>query len=163
MKCPPYVFSALLFFACTTVDNPGESTPPPSDETAADLAIAASDDGGTATDGAGSMMCPMDLAATVSCGRCGTAMQTCADGRVNVGACMGEHGDCAPKETLTTSDGCMIRTCYDNCSGWGPWSYKPPAQCRTGDIDKCPYRGCGLNDEGKKECLAGCKWGPCRC
>lgn len=161
--------AALLAFVTTgctadnsAVDDAGadmlSSVEPSADGAIADSAAAT--DGASAPDAAS---CPPGLPATVPCGKCGTAAQTCVDGKATTGACMGEHGICAPTDTVTTPDGCMIRDCGPDCSAWGPWRFKPPAKCSTGQTNTCDLPGCGFSDKGTMKCLAGCKWGPCTC
>ncbi len=156
MKCPPYVFAALFFVGCSTAMDPHN-------DELADLATPSSDDGTpdlTATD-PGDMApasCMPDLAPSVTCGRCGMAMQSCVDGKVSTGACLGEHGECATGQTIYTADKCQIRVCDKNCA-WPGWSLAPGAQCAASQ--SC-YAGPDCSRAGVRDCV-NCKLGACRC
>lgn len=141
------------------------------DETLGDMSIARPSEDAAAPDAAppsdsapaaDAATCSVDLAATVACGRCGTAAQTCVDGKVVIGTCMGETGACVPGAVERTSDGCQVRTCGKDCR-WPGWSLKPGAACATGSVESC-NAGPSCPHAGKRKCLPSCQWAPtCTC
>ena len=123
------------------------------------------DDAAAPTDAAGTPdaapICAADLGATVSCGRCGSATQTCVAGKVVTSACTGETGACVPNDTATSAGACQVRTCTATCQ-WGPWMLSPGAQCAAGQTWTC-NAGVDCPRAGTKTCLPTCQWGPCKC
>jgi hypothetical protein len=144
--------------ACSTDGGsyplPAEEDPPVGVDR--DSGASTAEDGGVTTDAA--MMCVPDLAPTAVCGRCGTASQACVDGRVEIGACAGEHGECKTGDTIYTPDKCQYRVCTEKCA-WPGWSKAPGVECSH---DEQCNAGVSCPRVGVRQCVM-CKFQKCAC
>ncbi len=96
---------------------------------------------------------------TISCGRCGTASQTCqASGTWSMpSSCFGE-GECfaGSVESDTALCGLSERLCGASCS-WGPWTVRTPAgECPPGAAERT-FSGCATGTR-LRTCGGSCAW-----